>query len=446
VPSRAGFAAALVAGLVLLGALAPRGARAQGALGERVSAAEQGVASLAGAAKDRLDAVPVLGELTRRLHVSGSWLGTTFAAASGSPVPDGGFATWDARLFADLELVRDWKVGTRPLVDAVGVTFEWEFVRLGQRMDEFGELYLDLQGLGGSSWLNVQLGRFQIPVGENYLRFGKAVRDNPFISNTVAGAWWWDEGVRIHGSRPDGRFGYVASWSSGETDRDFSLDGGGQATLKLFGQVTPWLRLSASALWSGSLGSDADPASAALWLGEAWARGFGSGSPVPNLATGRPVPDGPGRLERTVFLGVDAILTHPRGARLWLSYGRYEIDSGGASFYDRELHAWIVEAVLEGRLLLPELTPFYAALRANGLGTYEGERGYLLDVRYTVPYGYNMRSLTAVSAALGWRIGRHASFKVEYTFQDVDLVQGAGRSGLSARNASYFGAALGVHF
>jgi hypothetical protein len=158
------------------------------------------------------------------------------------------------------------------------------------------------------------------------------------------------------------------------------------------------------------------------------------------------VPDGPGRLDRTVYLGADAIFTHSRGARLWVSYGSYRTDSSGASLYDRRLHGWIVEAVLEGRFLLPELTPFYAALRANGLGTYDRDRGSLLDVRYTGAYGYNMRSLTAVSAALGWRVGRFATFTVEYTFQDVDLVRGAGGLGLSARSASYFGAALGVHF
>ena len=87
------------------------------------------------------------------------------------------------------------------------------------------------------------------------------------------------------------------------------------------------------------------------------------------------------------------MLTHPAGARLWLSYGSYEIDTAGSGLYDRRLHGWIAELVLEGRLASPELAPFYVAVRANGLGTYDDDRGYLLDVRYGGRLGYNVRAL-----------------------------------------------------
>lgn len=437
-------AAAALLGLALL---APAAAQAQGAIGAGAERLEERVDAVGRALDRRVAETPVLGELAERVRISGSWLGAWFDARPGSQVQQDDFSTWDARLFADVELGRDLALGTRPLLQALGVRFEWEFARLGQRVDDYGEFYLDLQGVGGSSWLNAQVGRFQIPVGESYLRFSMGYRDNPFLSNTVGGAWWADEGVRIHGSDPTGRFAYVASVSSGETALDSSADGDGQATLKLIARPTPWLQLSASGLWSAPSGSDEYPADGALWLGETWARAFGAGAPGPNVHEGAVAPDAPGRLDGTWYLGADAVLTHPRGARLWLSYGLYRIDSSGPSLYDRTLHTWIAELVLEGRLASPVLRPFYLALRANGLGTYDGGRGYLLDVRYTGRFGYNMQSLEAYSLGVGWRLCRWATLKLEYTYQDADLVGGAGGVlGARAADASYWGAGLGLAF
>jgi hypothetical protein len=435
-----------VAALLALAWAAPAGA--QGALGSEVAAFETRVDALSDALGRRLDAVPVVGPLAERVRLSGSWIGAWIDSESGSQVGSERWSTWDARLFLDVEVARDVSAGERVLVRNVGVSAEWEIFRLGRRStDELGNAYLDLQGLLGSPWLNVQLGRFQIPVGEAYLRFGKAVRDNPFLSNPVGGPWWWDEGVRVHGADARGRYGYVASFTNGETRRDLGLDAGDQGTLKLFVRPASWLYLSGSALVSGRTGSDAEPAEAALWLGESWARGFGSGTWVPSFQEGAPVAAGPGRLDGTVYVGADAVLTHPAGARLWLSYGTYEIDSSGPARYDRRLHAWLAELVLEGRLAAPELRAFYLALRANGLGTYDRDEGYLLDIRYAWSTGYNLRSLDAYSLALGWRVSRWVTFKAELALQDVELVHGAGAAiATPTGRADWVGAAVGIHF
>ena len=53
----------------------------------------------------------------------------------------------------------------------------------------------------------------------------------------------------------------------------------------------------------------------------------------------------------------------------------------------------------------------YLALRANGLGTYNKDEGYLLDFRYG-DVGYNMRALDAYSVALGLPLGGPGSFGV----------------------------------
>lgn len=437
-PLRAGLA-------LLLALLLSAAARGQGAVTDGVERFEARVGAAIDAWDQQLATVPVLGQLKDRVRVSGSWLGTHFESGPGSQVESRSFPVWDAQLAVDVTLLEEADFAATRLVNAVGALFEWQFYRLGLPVETYGEVLLDLQGVAGSRWLNVQIGRFQIPVGENYLRFGVGYRDNPFISNTVGGAWWWDEGVRFYGGRDDGLFSYVASVSSGETPRSVSLEGGGQVTLKLITEPTRWLRLSASALWSGRTGAEGEPAQGALWLGEGWARAFGSGSPVPNFYDGRVIADGPDVLDRTVYLGADAVLTHPRGARLWLSYGTYEIDSSGRSLYDRRLHSWIAELVLEGRLATPALRPFYVAARANGVGTYDGDRGYQLDFRYAGRVGYNMRSLDAYSLGLGWRVTRWATLRVEYTFQQVGLVRGANDL-IDLGRADYFGVAYGLQF
>lgn len=437
-------ARALVAALAL--PAAPLAAGAQGVVREGVTSLE-GRIDAAGAAVDRwLDGAGVLGDAARRVHVGGFASGVFFDAQPDAQLGDPDVELWDARLFADVEIAREVELGGRTWLRSAGASVEWNIYRLGERDDDLGDAYLELQGLLDSSWVSVQAGRFQIPIGENYLRFGKGARDNPFVTNTVSGPWWWDEGVKLYGSEPAGRYGYVASFTNGETERDFSADAGAQYTLKLFVDPAPWLHLSASALYSGPTGSAEYPASAALWLGETWAQGFGSVSPLPNFIDGRMQPDSEGALDQTLYLGADAVLTHPAGARLWLSYGSYEMDAAGPGPYDRRLHAWIAELVLEGRLASPVLQPFYLALRANGLGTYDDARGYLLDIRYGWRLGYNMRALDEYSLVLGWRLGRYLTLKAQASLQDVSLVRGTGALRGAADDASYVAFAAEVHF
>ena len=104
--------------------------------------------------------------------------------------------------------------------------------------------------------------------------------------------------------------------------------------------------------------------------------------------------------------------------------GQYHIESQGSGPYDRDLYYWIAEVVAEGRLVSRALDPLYLALRANGLTTGDGGRGYLLDFRHSESLGYNMRDLNELSAALGVRIGPYVRLRGEYAFQDVNLVRG----------------------
>ena len=413
----------ILALVLLLLASAARGEEPVGD-GERIDALERRVAELEAAERAEGAGGAWLPGWTERVRLGGSASAGYFRRGELTPEDDHAFQIWDARLFVDAELAEDAAVGDVPIVRNVGATFEWDLVRIGELQNQVGELYADFQGLGGRSFANVQVGRFQIPVGENYLRFSKGYRDNPFISNTVGGPWWWDEGLRFYGEEARGRFGYVASISNGDTRFDADPNTDPQGTLKLYTDPWPWLHVSVSGLASGEIGRSSEAAPGALWLGETWAMAIGSRTAVPTFADGLPVPDGPNRISHTWLAGADVVLTPVDGLRLWLAGGRYHIEARGSGPYDRNLDYWIAEVVAGGRLVSRALDPLYLALRANGITTGDGGRGYLLDARHLDSLGFNMRNLDELSAALGLRIGELVRVRGEYAFQNVDLVRG----------------------
>lgn len=399
---------------------------------DRIEALEQRVEELEAAAssEDREGADATAGgwlpSWADRVRVGASASAGYFHRDGVSPSDADSFEVWDARLFVDAELARDVSWGSQPLVRNVDLSFEWDLVRIGSLMNQVGELYADFQGVAGSSWWNAQVGRFQLPVGENYLRFSRGYRDNPFVSNTVGGPWWWDEGVRLYGASANGRVGYVASVSSGDTRLNADANDDPQGTLKLFAEPCDWLRLSASGLVSGQLGNPSEGAPGALWLGETWAMPIGSMSAVPVVVDGAIVADGPTQIDRTWLVGADAVVRPIDGLRIWLAGGRYAIESAGSGPYDRALVYWIAEVVAEGALVSDVLRPVYLGARASGLTTADSDRGYLLDFRMADTLGFNMHSLDEYSAVLGLRVGDHVRVRGEYTYQDVGLVESAG--------------------
>jgi hypothetical protein len=390
-------------------------------------------------------------EWTRRVRLGGSANTGYFWGSENNLFEDTGFKVWDARFFIDAELGSELKAGRFTLIRNAGFSFEWDLVRLGVVRKTVGDLYGELQGLGGSSWANVQLGRFQVPVGEAYLRYGRGYAKKPFISNVVGGAWFWDEGVKLYGADGSGRFGYVASLTTGETGFNTSLSGQKQYTLKLMTDPTPWLHLSVSGLYGGAIGTDAMAGSGgALWLGETWARTFGSRfnpfGGVPNYVDGVVVPDSPRNIRRTWYVGADAMIERDDRWSLWLSYGYFDIDQRDP-VYDRALHQWVAELVLHGSLVSPTLSKLYVGVRANGLGTYDDGKGYLLDFRTESTLGYNTKLMEIYSFVVGWKLFRHVTTRLEYSYHLIGVVDGV-RNDIAARAGSSHLVAfeLGVHF
>ena len=379
------------------------------------------------AAEERVEpaAASGLSRVAEHVSLGGSANAGYYDGMDAHPWQGKGFQVWDARFFVDAELGGPVELGGRTLVRNAGSSFEWNLVRIGRlESQQVGDLYIELQNLGGTGWLSAQVGRFQIPVGEGYLRYGKGYADNPFVSNAVAGAWFWDEGVKLYGASDGGLFSWVASVTENETQFDVSLLDDKQYTLKLMLDPLDWLHLSASGLYAGNVqiqpGSFASGES--LWFGEFWLRQFGSYASAPSFVFGVPVPNGPTTLGDSWLVGGDVIARWPAGVDLWLSYSYYDSNQGSA-FYDREFHAWLAELVLHGDLIDDALRDFYLGVRANAIGTYDDLRGHLLDVR-SGAIGYNMSSLGEYSAVLGWQMLRGVTLRAEYTRREIELVTG----------------------
>ncbi|MEX2208698.1 MAG: hypothetical protein WEF50_20985 [Myxococcota bacterium] len=359
---------------------------------------------------------------------------------------EGSTQIYDARVFIDANLGSDARIGESTVYRDAGFTFEWNLVRLGSVRNEVGDLYVDLRGVGGRDWLNLEAGRFQIPFGENYLRFGRGRKADPFVALSAAPPWFWDEGVKLWGKSSNGRFGYIASVTDGEGGINIENNSSKQVTLKLSWDPSEWLHLSASALRTGKLGSDDEPAVASVWLGEAYPKSFGLSSSAVNYDHGVALADGPNELSNITVIGADAVVNLP-AARIWLSAGSAAIDSTGPGVYNRDLLYWLAEVVFQLRTITSALDPMYLAVRANGLGTYDKDEGYLLDFRYR-DVGYNMRALDAYAVALGLPLGNHIVLKAQYAIQNMDLVRGITDQDIrdAANDADFFGMEIGVHF
>jgi len=358
----------------------------------------------------------------------------------------GSVKLYDARFFVDADLARDVRLGDSTAFRDAGLAFEWNVERVGYFSNNVGDLYVDFRGIADQDWLNVEFGRFQIPFGENYLRFGRGYYTDPFIALSAPPPWFWDEGLKLWGKLFEGKAMYAFSVTDGENAMNVLPNGSQQVSLKLAVDPWEWLHLSVSGLTTGAIGSSTSPAMASVWLGEMFPRAFGAGSTAQSFANGLPIAAGPNKLHGIRILGGDAIFKLP-DARLWLSYGGATIDSSGGTTYDRELIYWLAELMVQMRLISPRLAPAYVAFRASGLGTYSDNEGYLLDFRNSAA-GYNMSELDVYALVLGLPIGDYLTLKTQYAFQHTALVRGVTVESIkdAAKNGNFFGMEVGVHF
>jgi hypothetical protein len=137
-----------------------------------------------------------------------------------------------------------------------------------------GELYADIEelfALERGQHLNLRLGRFNIPFGEEYQY--RSVMTDPLITHSVADIWGYDTGVQVYGSLSGLQYNFAVQ--NGGINRDKSL------TARIGYDPVRSLHLSASVHHTGKVDAAEDVFSQ-IWFGGAF---FGTLNPGPATRT-----------------------------------------------------------------------------------------------------------------------------------------------------------------
>jgi uncharacterized coiled-coil protein SlyX len=223
--------------------------------------------------RDRLDAPPPAGPVAapradHEIRISGeAGLGLFNSGARGQ-YPNAEFRLDEARVFIDAAV---WKN-----------TFLFSEIDLRTREasddDVYaGELYVGFENISGQ-WgaddlLNVRVGRFYLPFGEEYQR--RMVLDDPLISHSASDIWGLDQGVEVYGKRGD--LSYVIAVQNGGSNSLHDFNSDKSVTGRIGYDPAAWLHLSASGMRTGRLNSAGDQLSA-MWFGNGFLRMLSGGT------------------------------------------------------------------------------------------------------------------------------------------------------------------------
>ena len=351
--------------------------------------------------------------------------------------PDSRFAVDSARLFFDFYVNED-----------VSFFLEWDIVREFTKQNDFTQLYLQVDRIFDFEALSLKIGRSLIPYGEEYTRFHHARFENPLITFSAPGAWWWDEGLLVFGSTAEQRFGYEFAVMDG----DIGFNDNTAEQVQLAGKVTyrptDWAKLSLSGLSTGKIGSSSRPGISAMFFGGQAIVPFGFRTNVPNFKDGKAIVNDLDNAFTVEAWEIDSIFSSTDWGRLWLAYGHVDINSKGDSIYDRELHYWIVEGILELGVFSSQLSKFYLATRYSGIGTFDSDEGYSLGAfNDGGELGFNTKSVDVISLGIGVRLKENIKFKLEYAWYDFSLVDGVTTDLKdSADDRNLFGVGISAEF
>jgi hypothetical protein len=201
-----------------------------------------------------------------KVNLSGQIAAGFFKTGSDGQFSKGEFRLDEARVFLDAKAWKDiyafveLNVMTREAGD--------DGVRLGEAYLDF-EHVLKWRGL--DSLVNVRLGRFYIPFGEEYsVRYAI---DNPLISHSLSDLWGEDEGIELYGSH--GPLEYAFALQNGGHSAVFEGTSDKSVAARCAWQPQPWLRFSGSAMRTGDL-SVQDESVSEMWFGNGLFRALGS--------------------------------------------------------------------------------------------------------------------------------------------------------------------------
>jgi hypothetical protein len=272
-----------------------------------------------------------------------------------------------------------------------------------------GELYLDAEEVfsaGRQRTLNLRVGRFYLPFGEEYQERG--VLSNPLITHSVADVWGIDEGVQAYGSLGALQYNIAIQNGGHKTLHDFDSDKA--VTVRLAIEPTPRLRLSVSAMRTGDLTTAGDGTSE-VWFSNAFFRALG-----PTATT---------RTFAAQLAEVDAAWKW-RGGGLKAAAGWVDFDDDSTSGdFSRRMRYHSVEA-------RQDLGPaFFGAARYSAI---DAPGGYPLAANggagkyFYNPFAPLTKELQRLSLGVGYRFGEPLVWKIEYTWETGRLVSGVKRN------------------
>lgn len=286
---------------------------------------------------------------------------------------------------------------------------------------QLGELYVDFENVsaawGRPGWLNLRIGRINIPFGEEYQRRGPIA--NPLISHSLPDLWGVDEGVEAYGKI--GPLSYVLAVQNGGYSRlrDFNAD---KAIVARLGwQPTGWLSVSGSAMRTGQIDT-VDDELTELWFGNGFFRALGPASSTATFSAN--------------LIQADATARWKQG-HLSGSFGHVHFDdSDTTADNSRRLNYGAIEGV---QVLVERL---YGAVRYSEIRV---AGGYPLAGWGSAGTFFFRPSLTEelrrLSVGLGYRIGPPLVLKIEYTRERGRMVNGARRD-----QEDFFGSEVGFRF
>ncbi|HTD85131.1 MAG TPA: hypothetical protein VK850_01015 [Candidatus Binatia bacterium] len=335
-----------------------------------------------------------------KLHIGGEGGIAFFNTGSEGAFPNKEFRIDEAKLFieapiwTDIYVVGEVNILTREEPDT--------YFRIG-------ELFLDFENLGRwfnrDRWLNLRVGRLDVPFGEEYLT--RDAIDNPLISHSLSDIWGVDEGIELYGTV--GKFNYLFAVQNGGHPSLRDYNGDKAIVGRLSFDPEKWLHLSVSGMRTGDLDVNGDQFSE-LWFGSAFIRALGN----PATTT---------TFHAELFEG-DVQFNFPRGyLRGAGGYMHSNDNDTSDADNERDVYYYYTEGVFN-------ITPkIYAAARFSQI--FAGSGFPLLGASGNW-FNYFMTELTTelsrLSVGIGYRPVPNLLLKTDFTYNTGETVSGESRN------------------
>lgn len=348
-----------------------------------------------------------LSDASHQVRISGEVSLAFFSGGPDSAYPNSEFGVDDARLFVEAPVWRN--------VYFFG-GLELKTRESGDDYFHLGELYVDVDDVFDSARdrrLNLRLGRFNIPFGEEYQY--RSVMTDPLISHSLADLWGYDSGIEVYGRLGD--LQYNVALQNGGVDKNKS------ATARLGYNPVKSLHLSLSAHHTGRLSEQGDYLSP-IWFGGAFFRGL--------------APIASSHIFEVTLLEADAVWKWKDGhVGANLGEARFDDDDPLADNF-RRMHFGSLE-------LVQQITGgLFGAVRYSEI---RAPRGYPIMGQanggkyFYNPYAPLTTDLERLSLGLGYQFGPPFVWKVEYSWENGRLV-----GGLSRNNEDLLSTEIGIRF